>query len=146
MQCQVRGVTLQMEIGPHAIHLQNDLGLWQLLDRDTEWVTNLLVQEIQAQFFLKNQRPLEISADSLAIEIWGHVYFEFFVNGIAQLVQSKLIENWLHPIKSFVALIDCGEKGYDQNRWFWDLLVPFKTQIAGWLPQDISQKFGSLGG
>ncbi|ANH83385.1 hypothetical protein A8C56_22505 [Niabella ginsenosidivorans] len=126
------GVEVRLE--PHAVHITNDAALQRLLNRQAEPATEKLVQEIISAYQQHYRQPFAINPDSLAVEIWGHVYVEQFAEYMERLIQSKLIEKILSPVKGICSVIDCGESGHDQNRWFWDLLAPFKSTIAGWLP------------
>lgn len=118
----------------HAVHIHNDEPLWQLLGRDPEENTERLAEEILAVYETQYHRKLEIAPDSFIVEIWGHVYADQFADYIARLTDLNLVRKLLYPVQKYCAVIDCGEKGHDTNRWFWDLLAPLKATIGGWLP------------
>ncbi|MBZ4189654.1 hypothetical protein [Niabella beijingensis] len=132
MQIILSGVTVDIEL--HAVHIHNDEALWQLLRRDPERHTELLAEEILRAYEAQYHRKLEIAPDSFVVEIWGHIYIEQFAGYIARLTDLKLVRKLLYPVQKYCAVIDCGEKEHDTNRWFWDLLAPFKATIGGWLP------------
>lgn len=132
MQIILSGVTITMEL--HAIHIHNGEPLWQLLASDPGQNTDRLVKELLRGYEAAFHQPLDIAPDSLAVEIWGHVYVEQFAGYIARLTDLNLVRKLLFPVQKYCAVIDCGEKGHDSNRWFWDLLAPLKTTIGGWLP------------
>lgn len=132
MQIILSGVTITMEL--HAVHIHNDEPLWQLLNKDPEQHTDLLVKELLREYEATFHRVLDISPDSLAVEIWGHVYIDLFAGYIARLTDLNLVRKLLYPVQKYCAVIDCGEKDHDSNRWFWDLLAPLKSMIGGWLP------------
>ncbi|WP_300600139.1 hypothetical protein [Niabella sp.] len=134
MQITLSGVTIEMEL--HAIHIHNDEVLWRLLDKNPEQHTETLVQGIFQAYETQFHRKLEIAPDSLVVEIWGHVYVDQFADYIARLTDLNLVKKLLHPVQKYCAVIDCGEKEHDTNRWFWDLLAPLKATIGGWLPNN----------
>lgn len=126
---------IKVKLGENTIHINNKedaLNKW--IAADPETATDRLVEAVKAAFFRENRRHLEISDDSLAVEIWGHIYFEKFVDYIDDLVKLKLVRKLVFPVRKICATIDCGEAGHDSNRWFWDLLAPFKSRIGKWLP------------
>ncbi len=118
----------------HSVHITNDDALVRLLETNRAAVTEELVVAIKEQFKSLYAYELDISADSLAVEIWGHVYCAQLATIIQNLVRLKLLEKVTDKLIDYCAVIDCGEKGYDGNRFFWDMLAPFKSQIEGWLP------------
>ncbi|HEX7755838.1 MAG TPA: hypothetical protein VF421_10870 [Niabella sp.] len=126
------GVEIRLEL--HAVHVKNDDHLRQLLKENPDAATDKLVQEIVIAYEQAYGQPLSITPDSLAVEIWGHLYMDQFAKYIDRMVQLQLIKKIAAPIQQYCAVIDCGEKEHDGNRWFWDLLAPFKSTIAGWLP------------
>lgn len=132
---EVQGYGIPVSFDEHSVHIVNDDALQQLLEMDAAVATGLLVQQILDTFEQHYNRPLDINPDSIAVEIWGHVYFSYLGQLLEKLIALKLIEKIAGIILSACAVIDCGEPGYDQNRWFWDMLAPFKDRIAGWLPE-----------
>ncbi|WP_018630516.1 hypothetical protein [Niabella aurantiaca] len=132
MQITLSGVTIVMEL--HAVHIHSDEPLLQFLAGDPLQNTDLLVKELLRAYEAAFHQPLDISPDSLAVEIWGHVYVEQFAGYIARLTDLNLVRKLLYPVQKYCAVIDCGEQGHDSNRWFWDLLAPLKATIGGWLP------------
>ncbi|SDC82043.1 hypothetical protein [Niabella drilacis] len=134
MQLILSGVTIDIEL--HAIHIHNDEPLWKLLSKDPEQNTELLVAGILQAYETQYHRKLEIAPGSLAVEIWGHVYIDQFADYTARLTDLNLVKKLLYPVQKYCAVIDCGEKDHDTNRWFWDLLAPLKATIGGWLPKE----------
>ena len=134
------GSLIQVSFQENSVHIVNDKELWQLLSEDIENRTAALAHNIRNDFEHTYKRPLEISEDALVVEIWGHVYFEYFALAIGNLVQLKLIEQLVDTMVKYSDVIDCGEPGYDSNRKVWDLLAPHKERIAGWLPKNIEAK------
>lgn len=130
----IYGHTITVLFQSHSVHITNDEALVRLLESDREQVTDELVRAIKEQFKLLYTYELDISDASLAVEIWGHVYCAELATVVQNLVQLKLLEKVADKVIGYCAMIDCGETGYDGNRFFWDMLAPFKTRIEGWLP------------
>lgn len=81
---------------------------------------SLLVSEYAHQLYLKEMgRPLNISIDSVAIEILGHVYADKFAD-LASRFKIKALQSKLADIKSRTDIIDCGERDIDSDRHIWD--------------------------
>lgn len=80
-------------------------------------------------------KELDITVDSLAIEILAHAYVDKFAETIEQisdkLTKKKKTEivQVMEKIKERTGIIDCGEKSIDSNRFVWDLLKPFAPVI-----------------
>jgi hypothetical protein len=133
--CQVR-----VDFQEHSVHIYNDNNLWQLIGHNPQLVTPQLVAFILEQYHLYYGRSFSVHPDSLTVEIWGHVYFEYFALVSEKLIQLKLVGKLTTKLISYCEIIDCGEDGYDDNRGLWDSLAPFIGLIAGWLPENIQFK------
>ena len=81
--------------------------------------------------------PLNISQDSLAIEILAHTYADIFslaISSAGRVLPAHLkntVEDLMERIHSRTEIIDCGESEIDNNRRVWDALCPFKKIIYG---------------
>jgi hypothetical protein len=128
-------VTVQFE--DRSIHITNNKSLWTLLGEDIESRTAAFAAWIKAQYYGFFGKELDITTDSLIVEIWGHVYFEYYVLAIKELLKLKLIEGFLESILEPSEVIDCGESGLDNNRKLWDMLAPHKEFILKVLPGKI---------
>ncbi len=131
----LEGCTITVVFDEHALHITNDKELERLLSGDIERVTDILVSVVQKEFRTLHHRDLAISADSLAVELWGHVYCGQLAQAIAELVPLPLVAQFRDKVISYCEVIDCGEMRHDNNRLFWDMLAAFKSGIAGWLPE-----------
>lgn len=120
-----------------SVHIINDNNLWTLLEKDTEPRTMVLVSWIKEQYRGIFDKELDITGDSLAVEIWGHVYFEYYILAVKELIRLQLIENFFERILKVSEVIDCGEAGIDSNRKLWDILAPHKSFILKVLPGTI---------
>ena len=78
---------------------------------------------------------LEISRDSLAIELIAHVFIDELFSRMEQHPEHipALVQDSLHKVSRKIlastAVIDCGSRAVDTNRFVWDMLVPFKGLI-----------------
>jgi hypothetical protein len=126
--------TIGAVIDDTSVHIINSEDLRQLFSKEIALRTDQLTARLLKDFEQRNGRAFTVTADSLAVELWGHVYFEHFVLVIKRLLQLRFIDNIAEQMIQYSEVIDCGEEGTDSNRWLWDVLAPFKNMIAGWLP------------
>lgn len=90
--------------------------------RDPTTKGSLLLSDYAHQLYEREiGRPLEISRDSLAIEILGHVYISAFAD-LAKSIRSAELQAAVQKLKKHTAVIDCGEIDVDTNRHVWDAL------------------------
>lgn len=136
----VRGNSIKVQLEQGALHIANDKELWGLLNEETEAATDDFILLVKAEYKRLFNQTLNISDASLAVEIWGHVYFEYFALIFEKMVNMNLIKQMTHKITDYCEIIDCGESGKDSNRFFWDMVAPFKKQVAAMLPQKINEK------
>jgi len=116
------------------VHIINDAALQSLLQQDAETHADLLAEAITTAYRACYREELAISHDSLVVEIWGHVYAGRLADALARLLPVNLLEQLAEKVSGYCAVIDCGEAGKDTNRFFWDLLAPFKRPMAKLLP------------
>lgn len=94
-----------------------------------------LAEHILTTYESHFHKPLEISLHSLAVEILGHVYADKFgscLNHFSEHLSGEQT-NQLHKLAEKLlertAIIDCGERSVDNNRFVWDFLEPFHSLI-----------------
>lgn len=110
------------------VRIKNDQVLKDFL-KDPSTKGSILISEYAHKQYQKEIGcPLNITIDSLAIEILGHVYMETFANIAAQL-KIKSLTTALEDIKSKTNVIDCGELDVDYNRHIWDSLEKNKSLV-----------------
>lgn len=78
-------------------------------------------------------KPLDVSTDSMTIEILGHVYPGLIAEAVAGLPVPTSIKNFCERVLKSTCVIDCGESSIDGNRWVWDMLAPFRSVIEAFL-------------
>lgn len=92
---------------------------------------------ILAEYKKRRGSGLDISQDSLAIEILAHVYSDSFAEAVSAAgshlppALGSAVHKLMDQIISHTEIIDCGESEVDNNRWVWDGLTPFKKIIYG---------------
>ncbi len=130
--------TVEVLFQQGSIHIVNDTALWTLLEGTVKENTITLVTWIREQYQALLGKDLDITDDSLAVEIWGHVYFEYYLLILKELVRLQLLNDLLEPLLAKSDVIDCGEAGLDNNRKLWDMLAPHRNFILGMLPGKIN--------
>lgn len=126
---------LLVEFNEKLIRVKKPLTLRKFLSEDIEERSDALVTLIKTDYVTLFKKELDISTDSLAIEIWGHVYASYFARAMKNLIKLKLVENFADFIITRSDTIDCGEADVDSNRKFWDILANFKGLILTFLPK-----------
>ena len=96
-----------------------------------------LSAHILAEYKKSRESELNISQDSLAIEILAHVYSDSFAEAVSAAgsrlpaVLGRAVHKLMKQVMLHTEIIDCGESAVDNNRWIWDGLMPFKNIIYG---------------
>lgn len=116
------------------IHIKTDVNLLNFLalpKNGSLQIADYILNKYQIIY----GKTLEITRDSLAIEILAHAYIDIFSSALIALGQTtkhptirKAIK-MLDTIQSKTEIIDCGELSVDNNRHIWDSLVPYHTAI-----------------
>ena len=120
-----------------SIHLVNDVMFWKWMSADTIRRSAKLARQIKDDFRTIHKRELEISDHSLIVEIWGHLYYEYYVLRLRHFLPGRRLKAWAKKSTKPSAVIDCGEKGSDKNRFLWDFLAVFKPVFSVWIPRNI---------
>ena len=121
---QFKNISIDVIIHPHSIHVFFTEELWQEMQPYYLKSSFEIVEQLKSAFYLQNNKSIKIASSSLVAELLGHIIVFKIVSKI-KLLLPRLIYNW---IAKRALQIDCGEKGYDQNRWFWDLLAVVVSQ------------------
>ncbi len=126
MKVYIQHITISYTISDHGIHFNNDDALHELIKQSPKTGVKLLVKEVKHQFFLQNNRELQITDESLMTEIWGHYYFEVLFNTFKWIPKMFSFTKLIQLIETSTKEYDCAEKGTDPNRFIWDFLSYFK--------------------
>lgn len=127
---------IKVSFHKRLVRITNDNELDKLLARRIEERTTKLAKAIKKEYAAIKEKELKIPDDSMIVEIWGHVYFERFALALKQFIKLKPVAFFAKVAVKRCEIIDCGELQIDHNRFFWNVLAPFKTLIAKLLPKD----------
>ena len=94
-----------------------------------------LIHSIQTDHSTVYGTALAIGRDSFAVEIWGHLYFEYFLLKYNALLRVVFLFGLYDRFLRSCQVFDCGEQGKDPNRWLWDRLARYRRNIEVWLPK-----------
>lgn len=132
---------LSFFIGGHGIHGKfYDVGTVSLRN-DYEFVQAVkaggayrAANDVKVYFKASFDKDLDISTNSLGVEIVGHIMAVGFAPALKairnpltgmQMIPDSVIESVEDIVNSRIDWIDCGVKGQDSNRWVWDILSTF---------------------
>lgn len=120
---------------PQIVRIRNDEILRFYLTHQKA-ACQRLARVVRKAYRLKYGTELKISEKSLATEIWFHYRIKrisLMLEGIHwKVFQKSGFRNFLDKVLIHMAVIDCGERKVDNNRWLWNLLaavlpVPYKS-------------------
>lgn len=132
--------SIKVSVEEGIIRLKSDKDLWSYLDIEVVKQTEKLINVIKSDYKIKFNKPLKIVDKSLMVEIWAHVYCDYYGLLIHRNIKIKWVRKLVMKGLERAALIDCGERKIDSNRWIWDFLSNFKRPISWFLPKNISHK------
>lgn len=93
------------------------------LEEALEALGNLPIAEKAKEVYREaHGEDIQISDESLAVEIIGHVLPGDLSYKIQDLDLADGINELMDELQSHTDVIDCGEKEVDGNRFLWDLL------------------------
>jgi len=121
---------IHLQLKSHAIKIWNNDALSNLLKVDAESSTEELIENIKDEYFKLFGDEFKVSDHSMAVEVWAHVYAEKFAEAVKNFSSVKFVDAMADKILQHAEIIDIGETGYDDNRFVWDALAPFKSAIA----------------
>ncbi|MCZ4223050.1 hypothetical protein [Pedobacter rhodius] len=137
---ELRNCEIKVRLDEGLIRVYSDKGLWCYLDNNIRLRTLELAKFIKIDYQKEVNKTLMISESSLMVEIWAHVYSDYFGLLIKRHLKIKWVQNLLQKGIERAEIIDCGEKKFDSNRWVWDFLSHFEQIISLFLPKNISNK------
>ncbi|MCQ2509071.1 MAG: hypothetical protein MJ116_01210 [Lachnospiraceae bacterium] len=124
------GIGLKLE--PQVVRVANDFVLDVYLQMDTR-NSMRLAKYIRREYEKQFQEELNISAQSLAIEIYGHYKMQKAAQKAEEMLGRTRMTRWLI---GHTDVIDCGSKEKDNNRVVWDsmqriAMLEKKTGLTG---------------
>ena len=123
-----------MKFEPGIVRVRNDEILRFFLTHQKAACQRLAAVLLKA-YRLKYGVDLKISEESLSTEIWCHYRIKrisLMLEGSRwPLFHRPAFRSCLDRVLVHMAVIDCGERKCDNNRWLWDLLarvlpIPYK--------------------
>ncbi|MDN3585794.1 hypothetical protein QWY86_03890 [Pedobacter aquatilis] len=137
---EIDNYRIKVSLDDGLIRLKSDKALWLYLDGGSISQTLKLVRFIKTDYEATFEKQLNISDNSLTVEIWAHVYSHYFGLLLNKYNNIKWLKKILLKGIERAEIIDCGEKYKDTNRWFWDLISGLKRQISWFLPKNIGNE------
>ncbi len=131
----INNKNITVKFKEHSLHVFADAELKSLLSQKTAIVTDELVEAILLKYCSLFNTDFTVSRNSLAVEIWGHVYADKLMIALQSIAVFGFLKRLIERFKKRFEKIDIGEKGHDYNRFLWDFLSKFKTRIAKLLPK-----------
>nr|WP_199156199.1 hypothetical protein [Pedobacter sp. ASV2] len=131
---------IKIEFEPSLIRVYSNAVLWQFLKDDKKAKFKLLANFIKDEYLKQFNKSLQISNDSLIVEILVHIYCDYLGLIIHRVIKVKWIQYLLMKLIKRAEVVDCGEKKVDSNRWLWDFLARYKNSFIKILPDDLNAK------
>lgn len=126
------GINILLE--PGLIKVDSNSALWEfLMGKDLQKLASL-TGEIKRKYKERYGVQLNILDSSLLVEILVHIYCHNLGLKILPYLKTDLFIKFLKKLIERAQIVDCGERHRDTNRWFWDLLAPFKSVILAIFP------------
>lgn len=126
----LEGVSVRVKIREGLVCIFNDQALKQAIAIHPEALTRALVKQIKTDYKARYGRDLAIPDDSFTVEIWGHLYADYFLLKYSGLMKSILPFGLYNRLRRSCEVIDCGEHGKDPNRWLWNTAAPCRRVLA----------------
>lgn len=136
----IHGIPISVTFSSRICSIQNDINLAYLLSRKIKEHTVLLADAVYQEFFNIYHRQLSIRKNSFMVEVWGHVYCDYYAQKLSKLLPTKWTNKLAKRISKYCAQVDIGEKPYDKNRFFWDAISWCKPLVQMLLPPIKSTK------
>lgn len=132
---ELNNCRLLVEFTAKLIIIKEPKALKRYLSKDIDARSLVLARLIKQDYLDFMGTELDITVDSMVIEIWGHVYASHLAKAIKNLIQLQLIADFANFIINRSDTIECGESEIDSNRRFWDILSNFKGVVLSFLPK-----------
>ncbi|MFW0715388.1 hypothetical protein [Pedobacter sp. N23S346] len=133
-------IKIKVGLEPNLVRVYSDKALWTFLNTDAESGFELLVETIKNEYVTIFGKALNITNDSLIVEILVHVYCDYLGLRFNQIVKIKFIQNLVNKLLERTEVVDCGERSVDGNRWVWDLLARYKRPFLRILPKHLNAR------
>ncbi len=125
----------KVNIQEGLVGIVNDRSLRRMVGPQPELAAVSLVDLIKADYAAIYGTALLIADDSFIVEIWGHLYFDYFLLKYKTVLRFILLFGLYDRLCRSCEVIDCGERGKDPNRRVWDAIARYRRCLANWLPR-----------
>lgn len=130
-----------MAIDAGLVSIHCDAQLWQLVDRRKRSDFRVLVHAIYQSHRAQYGKELRISERSFLLEIYGHIYADYYLLRYARFFRALLPSRVYDRLLRSCEDIDCGDRQRDPNRIFWDILSFMDWAIYPFFSRNISRKY-----
>ncbi|TCD10430.1 hypothetical protein EZ449_08755 [Pedobacter frigidisoli] len=137
---ELAGCRLKVSLDDGLVRVYSNAELWGFLKGNASLRFDLLVETIKKDYLLTFKKPLDISNNSLILEILVHVYCDYIGLLFNKMVKIKPIQILVSKLLKRAEVVDCGEQGKDSNRWVWDFLAGSKGLFIKLLPRNLNAK------
>ncbi|MDO5725715.1 MAG: hypothetical protein Q4P29_05350 [Tissierellia bacterium] len=104
----------------NIIRINNNENLKAVLKK---YGNKILARKALDAYYKRYDRSLDITANSVAIEISGHAIPDDIAKQLEQKNLPSILKEALEKIIKHTDIIDIGTKDVDKNRWFWDAIA-----------------------
>ena len=118
----------------HLVQIRTDTKLMKYLAEPGNGSLEL-ADYIRDRYQIIFDEKLQISRESLSVEILIHAYLDVFLRGTEKLgailpdeLRTNLVK-CMQSLEGHTQIIDSGELAVDSNRHIFDLLVPYRQAI-----------------
>ncbi len=89
--------------------------------RDVETLCFLVLEEYKKDY----GQVIKVGLNSFIVEVLGHVYAYRILLFLRKIYPLEIFRKYSYH----ACTIECGDRQYDRNRWFWDMLSFLKPVI-----------------
>lgn len=137
---ELAGCRIKVSLDNGLIRVYSNAELWRFLNGNASVRFDLLVETIKKDYQEQFNKPLDISNNSLIVEILVHIYCDYIGLLFNRIVKIKPIQKIVNKLLERAEVVDCGEKEKDSNRWVWDFLSSYKKAFIKILPKNLNAK------
>lgn len=130
--------TINVSIEHQLVRINSNATLWGFLGNKVRSNLFLLICKIKADYQDIFNKPLNISAYSLLVEIGTHIQCHRIGLKFNRCIKISWINKFVNKLIKRAAVVDCGEQQVDGNRWFWDFLARHKSFALKFMPKKLS--------
>ncbi|MGG3572561.1 hypothetical protein ABES80_08685 [Bacillus gobiensis] len=112
---------LQVAYEVGLVRINSDENLYSLLDNEKSGASTIAAV-VKNKYQAILGKELDIETNSLAIEILGHVYPNKIIDATRSVPMPEKAKEFINMLHDKASVIDCGERGKDENRMIWDTI------------------------